>query len=70
VEPGFVKVIHPETGGIAEVPEIGLFQYYLSGWRRLAADEDITPPPVPEPEPVTFAEVAAPAPEPAPKKEK
>ena len=61
MEPGFVKVIHPElgAGSISEVPEIGLFQYYLSGWRLLAADEESAVPVAAEPPPVTLAEVTA-----------
>jgi hypothetical protein len=69
VEPGFVKVIHPGTGGIAEVPEIGLAQYYRQGWRLLREDEEPAQPPLDVPPPVTRAEVAAAA-EPAPEQEK
>jgi hypothetical protein len=71
VEPGFVKVIHPglEAGSnIAEVPEIGLHQYYRQGWRLLAPDEEPAQPPLDVPPPVTEAEVSAAA-EPAPEQE-
>ena len=61
MEPGFVKVIHPElgVGSVSEVPETGLFQYYLSGWRLLAADEEPAVPVPVVPPPVTLAEVTA-----------
>jgi uncharacterized protein YciI len=49
LEPGFVQIIHPETGGIAEVHRDGLQQYYASGWTLLTAD--MAPPAEPEPEP-------------------
>ncbi len=56
----WVKIIHPETGGIAEVTCGSLFQHYAAGWRPLAED-DIPPPgqQAGEPEPLTEAEVAA-----------
>lgn len=58
-EPGFVKIIHPETGGIAEQPESSLFQHYQSGW-RLLAEGDVKPEVAPEePAPMTEAEVKA-----------
>jgi len=72
VEPGFVRIIHPELGrdSISEVPETSLPTWYMSGWRLLADGEQPPDPPLTVPPPVTVAEVAPPAPEAAPKKEK
>ena len=54
-----VKIIHPVTGGIAEVPDSSLPQHYASGWHLLADDEAPPPPePVPEPEPMTRTQAA------------
>lgn len=53
-----VKIIHPETGGIADVPESSLPHHYRAGWRPLADDEVPQPEPEPEPEPVTRAQAA------------
>ena len=44
-EPGYVKIIHPETQAVAEVPESSLPHHYRAGWTLL--DES------PEPEPET-----------------
>jgi len=55
-----VKIIHPQSGGIAEVPESSLRFHYRAGWRPLAEDEQpAAAGPEPEPEPMTRAEVAA-----------
>jgi hypothetical protein len=72
VEPGFVRIIHPELGpgSVSEVPGTSLPTWYMSGWRRLAEDEIPPEPDTAAPEPVTVAEVAAPAPEAAPEEEK
>jgi len=56
----FVRVIHPETGGIAEVPESSLPVYYRGGWTLLT--EENAPPADAEPEPpapMSEAEAAA-----------
>ena len=53
-----VKIIHPVTGGIAEVPDSSLPQHYAAGWRLLADDEIPQPEPAPEPEPMTRAQAA------------
>lgn len=45
-----VKIIHPETGNIAEVPESSLPHHYRAGWAPL--DESPEPDPVPDPRPV------------------
>jgi len=37
-DPGFVKIIHPETGGVAEVSELGLAQWWVAGWVPLTAE--------------------------------
>lgn len=57
-----VQIIHPETGGIAAVPESSLSHYYASGWRLLADDEAPQQEPAPEPEPMTRAQAANAAP--------
>jgi hypothetical protein len=62
VEPGFVKVIHPglpRGSNIAEVPQIGLYQWYRSGWRLLAEGEQTPVQPPGAPEPMTEAEATA-----------
>jgi 8-oxo-dGTP pyrophosphatase MutT (NUDIX family) len=57
MEPGFRKIIHPETGNIAEVPESSLSHHYRAGWAPL--DESPEPDPEPDPEPVRAAAAAA-----------
>ena len=56
----WVKIIHPGTGGVAEVSRSSLYQWYQSGWRLLAADEAeaLQPEPQPEPEPITADQAA------------
>jgi hypothetical protein len=54
----WVQIIHPETGGTAEVHRSSLPQHYTAGWRLLADDEIPEPEPAPEPEPVTRAQAA------------
>lgn len=54
----WVTIIHPETGGTAEVHRSSLYQHYAAGWRLLAADEIPQPEPQPEPQPVTRAQAA------------
>jgi hypothetical protein len=44
-EPGFVKIIHPETQNIAYVPRSSLPHHYRAGWALL----DETPEPEPAP---------------------
>ena len=56
----WVQIIHPETGGISEVPRSSLYQWYQGGWRLLADDEAqaLEPEPQPEPAPVSKAQAA------------
>jgi hypothetical protein len=54
----WVQIIHPETGGIAEVHQSSLTQHYAAGWRLLADDEVPQPEPEPDPAPVTKAQAA------------
>jgi hypothetical protein len=56
----WVQIIHPETGGTAEVHQSSLTQHYAAGWRLLADDEvpQPEPEPEPEPEPVTRKQAA------------
>jgi hypothetical protein len=54
----WVQIIHPETGGTAEVHRGALTQYYASGWRLIADDETPEAVPDPEPEPMTKAQAA------------
>ena len=56
----WVQVIHPETGGTAEVNRSSLTQLYASGWRLLAPDEVPDPEPEPVPPPMTRAEATEP----------
>jgi hypothetical protein len=53
----WVTIIHPGTGGTAEVHRDSLTQHYASGWRLLADDEaPPAPEPPPEPPPMTKAQ--------------
>jgi len=52
----WVQIIHPGTGGTAEVSRSSLPQHYAAGWRLLADDEIPQPEPQPEPEPMTRAQ--------------
>jgi hypothetical protein len=56
----WVKIVHPETGGTAEVHRSSLYQHYQGGWRLLTDDEAaaLEPEPEPEPEPVTRKQAA------------
>lgn len=54
----WVRIIHPETGGIAEVHRSSLYQHYQGGWRLLADDEAPQPEPAAEPEPMSKAQAA------------
>ena len=54
----WVSIIHPGTGGTAEVHRDSLPHHYASGWRLLAEDEQPAPEQQPDPEPVTRAEAA------------
>lgn len=55
----WVKIIHPETLGVAEVNRSALPHHYAAGWRLLAEDEQAArDEPEPEPEPVTRAQAA------------
>jgi len=45
MEPGYVKIIHPETQGTAVVPESSLPHHYRAGWALL----DESPEPDPDP---------------------
>lgn len=53
-----VKITHPGTGLIAEVPESSLRYHYGAGWVPLAEDEAPSPGEAPEPAPMTRAEAA------------
>jgi hypothetical protein len=53
----FVKIIHPGTGGTAEVPVTALGASYAAGWRRLV-EGDVPHEAAPgEPPPLTQAQV-------------
>jgi hypothetical protein len=54
-----VKIIHPETGGIAEVPDTSLWVWFRSGWRRLKADDIPPDEPQAEPAPMSQGQVEA-----------
>ena len=54
----WVQIIHPGTGGTAEVHRQSLPQHYAAGWRLLAPDEIPQPEPEPEPPPMTRAQAA------------
>jgi hypothetical protein len=58
LEAGFVRIIHPVTGGIADVQPIALPQHYAGGWVRLttenAPEADAAPG---EPAPMTETQV-------------
>lgn len=56
----WVRIIHPETGGIAEVNRSSLPQHYTGGWRLLTGEEDraLEPEPAAVPEPVTREQAA------------
>jgi hypothetical protein len=57
MEPGYVKIIHPETQGIAEVPVSSLPHHYRAGWALL--DETPEPEaPAPDPKPVRASATA------------
>lgn len=54
-----VKIIHPQTQGIAEVPEESLPHHYRAGWRLLTEGEEAAlAAPAPEPKPMTRAQAA------------
>ena len=56
----WVRIIHPGTGGVAEVHRSSLTQHYTSGWHLLADEEAaaLEPEPAPEPEPLTREQAA------------
>lgn len=54
----WVQIIHPGTGGTAEVHQSSLTQWYASGWRLLADDEIPQPQPPAEPAPMSRAQAA------------
>jgi hypothetical protein len=56
-DPDFVKIIHQETGNVADVPRSSLTQHYSAGWTLL--DESPEPDPVPAPPPVRASKKAA-----------
>lgn len=60
MEPGYVKIIHPETLGVAEVPAESLAHHYRAGWRRLteAEEAELDQPAPEEPAPMTRAQAA------------
>lgn len=53
----FVRIIHPETQAVAEVPESSLPYHYRAGWALL--DESPEPEPEPEPKPRRRTQAAA-----------
>lgn len=57
MEPGFVKIIHPETQAVAEVPQSSLPHHYRAGWALL--DESPEPEPKADPKPVRASKKAA-----------
>ena len=70
----FVKIIHPETGGIAEVPESSLPSHYRAGW-TLLTEENAPPAEAAPEEPAPMSEqdvidAQAAKAEPAPKSSK
>lgn len=57
----WVTIIHPDTGGTAEVHRGSLPHHYRSGWRLLTEDEEAAlaaEQETPDPEPVTRAQAA------------
>lgn len=59
MEPGYVKIIHPETQGIAEVPPESMPHHYRAGWRLLSHEEEKPAAATePEPKPMTKAQAA------------
>jgi hypothetical protein len=57
-ESDWVTIVHPETGGQAEVHRLSLPQHYTAGWRLLADDETPEPEPPPAPPAMTRAQAA------------
>jgi hypothetical protein len=55
----WVKIIHPETQGVAEVHQGALPHHYAAGWRLLTEDEEAAQDaPEPDPDPVTREQAA------------
>ena len=55
-----VKIIHPETQAVVDVPAESLPHHYRSGWRLLTDDEAAAREPgrEPDPKPMTKAQAA------------
>jgi hypothetical protein len=59
MEPGYVKIINPVDGSVAEVPQISMPHHYRAGWRLLTDDEiAAADQPEPDPKPMTKAQAA------------
>lgn len=55
----FVKIIHPETGNVGEVPESSLPMYYRAGWTLLTEQNEPPADAAPgTPAPMSVAEAA------------
>jgi hypothetical protein len=54
----FVKIIHPETGNVGEVPESALPMHYRAGW-TLLTEENAPPADEGEPPPAPMSEAEA-----------
>jgi hypothetical protein len=59
MEPGYVKIIHPSDGSVAEVAAESMAHHYRAGWRLLTDEEEkaLAAPPA-EPKPMTRAQAA------------
>jgi hypothetical protein len=59
VEPGYVKIINPADGSVAEVPEVSMPHHYRAGWRLLTDEDEVAKAaPAPDPKPMTRAQAA------------
>jgi len=59
MEPGYVKIIHPSDGSVADVAEVSLPHHYRAGWRLLTDDEAAAADkPEPEPKPMSRTQAA------------
>jgi hypothetical protein len=52
------KVIHPDMGTVAEVPESSVGQWYAAGWTLLTEDNAPAEEPAKAPEPMTREQAA------------
>jgi hypothetical protein len=59
MEPGYVKIINPADGSVAEVAQESMAHHYRAGWRLLTDDEiAAADKSAPEPKPMTKAQAA------------